>query len=857
MARHSHHPPSERDPRDGEKPDKSAISRKNEKDAARVESAKDDAESTPETDRSSEAGPDTQDERAASDDWYREPPTKPDRPDKPFTTVGKDPADPVFPHPTSTIISATGKEPVITEAPERTGIRISTSLIAETEGGEAALSDRPTLFRPSSGRLVQLDPDGAVEYEPQAVSALEDRVEMLSIVGRGGMGSIHAARDRQLLRTVAVKILNRALVSEESIVRRFLSEAQVLAQLEHPNIVPFYTLERTADGTHAFLMRLVEGKTFTQYLQQCASHAETGETSTGPHSMQTRIEHLLKVCDAIDYSHSRGVIHRDIKPDNLMLGAHNEVYVMDWGIALVMGAPDEAMQPLDPKAPASSAPHSTPSVRETEMNQAVGTLSYMPPEQAAGRLEDPHPTTDVYALGMVLQEMMTLRPARTSKEPAGLMMAARAGFREPIEHRFGAKLPRALKAIIETATSPTRRNRYQTVSDFADDLRRLSRNEEVSVLRDPWTTRLWRSLSKHPVAMLSTILAIVLAASAWAIISGIETNDAQARLLTAKVKSLKDSDLKSELTSEVAHHSQTLSAEFSRLSSLIDELSSAAGVMLDRPAGAGGLLLSLDDLHLAPNVVEADGYHERVSFSAASYILGPTIKYVDVAGDLKKLTPLQPFLRTLFLQSGPKEMLTSSHAEQNKMLAHGVAELHWLFVALEDGFLVTFPASGHYPSDYDPLQRSWYKSAIKSNATVWGAPYPDALTGTILLPVHRVITSPRGSVIGVAGADVTLDDFLNYLEVPKVKGWERSVVLEENGRILLDSDEVGTKTSPGLHKNLPLHLHKFDIPAVNEAIKAKDAGGNVTVGDQLVVYNRLDAQGWYFVVFVNAKELGL
>ena len=357
--------------------------------------------------------------------------------------------------------------------------------------------------------------------------------------------------------------------------------------------------------------------------------------------------------------------------------------------------------------------------------------------------------------------------------------------------------------------------------------------------------------------MLSTLLAIVLTASAWAIISGIETNEAQAKLLANKVKSLKDSDLKSDLTAEVAHHSQMLSAEFSRLSALIDELSSAAAVMLDRPAGAGGLLLPPDELDRAPNIVKADGYRELVSFSAASYILGPTTEHVDVAADLEKLTPLQPFMRTLFLQSGPRALLTKSHADQNKMLAHGVAELHWVFVALEDGFLVTFPASGHYPSDYDPLQRSWYKSAIKSKRTVWGEPYPDAMSGTILLPVHRVVTDPRGKAIGVAGADVALDDFLNYLEVPKVKGWERSVVLEENGRILLDSDEVGTKTAPGLHKNLPLHLHKLDIPPVNEAIKTGDAGGNVTVGDQLIVYNRLDAQGWYFIVFVNAKELGL
>ena len=132
------------------------------------------------------------------------------------------------------------------------------------------------------------------------------------------------------------------------------------------------------------------------------------------------------------------------------------------------------------------------------------------------------------------------------------------------------------------------------MADFADDLRRLARNEEVSVLRDPWTTKLWRALSKRPVTMLLTILAIVLAASAWAIVTAVHKNRIQAENLQLQEKSLTDAKLLSEVTSDVAHHSQRLSAEFSRLSALIDELSSAAAVMLERPAGAGGLQCMLE-----------------------------------------------------------------------------------------------------------------------------------------------------------------------------------------------------------------------------------------------------------------------
>lgn len=771
---------------------------------------------------------------------------------KAFAPLGDEPGEPLFPHPSSTVISATTREATITEAPERTGVRVSDSLIAETvaEGGEAALSDRPTVFRPSSGRLVALNPDGAVDFEPQAIPALEDRIEMLSIVGRGGMGSVHAARDRQLLRTVAVKILNRALVSEQSIVRRFLSEAQVLAQLEHPNIVPFYTLERTGDGSHAFLMRLVEGKTFTQYLQECAVHAEAGETSTGAHSMQSRIEHLLKVCDAIDYSHSRGVIHRDIKPDNLMLGAHNEVYVMDWGIALVMGAPEEDWQPINPKVEERGSRHSVPSVRETEFNQAVGTLSYMSPEQAAGRLENPHPTTDVFALGMVLQEMMTLQPARTSKEPAGLMMAARAGFREPVVHRYGAKIPKGVKAIIETATSPTRRERYSTVAAFADDLRRLARNEELSVMRDGWTTKLWRGLSKRPVTVLLTILAVVLVVSGLAVFGFWQSAETQAN-------SAQHARDMSAVTLAVAHRSQEISNEMARLSALVDELAAATAVMLERPAGGdgGGVLLPTGTLKGATNIVKAEGYNRLVSFEAADFVLGPKITHEQVVEDLAKLAPVQPFMRAVFVQSGPKKLLNLRRHEQNVLLASGVAEFQWAYVGLKDSFLISYPATSDKFTDFHLTTRPWYVSAKEEQlgGTRWGKPYPAHESGTLLVPVSRVIVGQEGEFLGVAGADVTLDDFLNYLHVPELKGWKRSLLVDEQGLILMDSDELGTETPIGVHKALPTKLPKLKIPVVSEGIANESPGGHTVIDDRIVVYSRLKLHGWYYVVFVDAN----
>ncbi len=728
----------------------------------------------------------------------------------------------------------------------------------------------PTAFRPTSKRLVLVAPERAATLE-QGSPCLEEHLELLNVLGRGGMGNVHAARDRHLLRTVALKVLNRTLTSDPSVVRRFFSEAQVLAQLEHPNIVPFFALEQTRDGSHAFSMRLVEGKTLGQYARDCADAIRAqnalgrkGKALDLRFALGTRLEHFLKVCDAMSYAHSRGVIHRDLKPENIMLGGHNEVYVMDWGIALVL---DEQGQPTPATAPPSSAPWSplapspvpsaprsttsATSLRETQHNQAVGTFSYMPPEQAAGRIERPHPTIDVFALGMILQELVTLQPARAGREAAGLVMSARAGVREPVVHRFGASIAVELRAVIEHATAPHVADRYASVEALADDLRRFLRGEAVTVLPDPWTRKLRRWLGSHPVATLAALLVVVLVAAGLSLASLLHVARRDAEAAEAERRAAMHTQAMSDLMLSVTRQAEGFTSELGKLAALVDEIGTAATVMLDRHGRGGGELLAASDLTAAPDFQIVPDYGEPVSFDAGSFVLAPDADARSAASEVRTLTAMVPVFQRVVLQAAPSSLQDLSRPEQLAALRKGLSNFYWVYIGLSSGLLIGYPGNWSYPADYDPRKRPWYEASVAAPGTVWGDPYADAFTSRIIVPVHRRIVGPNDELLGVAGGDVTLEDFYRVLSMPGLAGWKRSLLVDTAGRVLMDSAvPPADVVAPGGQVLFPL----LDNPAVLERIRADVPGGHLQQGGEITVFHQLVSPRWYFVVVVAADS---
>lgn len=291
------------------------------------------------------------------------------------------------------------------------------------------------------------------------------RFEKLDQIGIGGMGVVYKVHDRIMRRHVAMKIMHPHLASDAGHRRRFLQEAHVTGQLDHPNIVPVYDLGMLGAEQAFFVMKLVDGETLSQLLRR---HCD--EQLVGP-PLEEYLQIFLKVCDAIAFAHSRGIIHRDLKPGNIMVGTHGEVYVMDWGIAMVQ---ESALSPDDHQM----SPHGT---RQTAslpegVGSVMGTAAYMSPEQAHSQTESIDVRTDVFGLGGILYEILTGRPPYPGDTPhIQLQMAKTGDICAPQQAAPHRRLPPGLCHIAMRALSPDRHDRQPTVQTLKEEVRAFLR----------------------------------------------------------------------------------------------------------------------------------------------------------------------------------------------------------------------------------------------------------------------------------------------------------------------------------------------------------------------------------------------
>jgi serine/threonine-protein kinase len=244
--------------------------------------------------------------------------------------------------------------------------------------------------------------------------SLDERFVDQGEIARGGMGAVHRVYEKSLGREVALKFLPPQRAANKRSRDRFLAEAQITGQLEHPNIIPVHELGQDDDGTFFFTMRLVEGETLTEFL----------EAGDDEEHLERALDVFFRACDALSFAHSRGVLHRDVKPSNIMVGEHGQVYLMDWGIAHVsQKVADETLSGEEPSlATRRTTTLSTPAVDDRGM--VVGTYAYMSPEQARGDLDDMDARTDVFGLGAVLFRIVTGKPPFYAKTaPASLALA--------------------------------------------------------------------------------------------------------------------------------------------------------------------------------------------------------------------------------------------------------------------------------------------------------------------------------------------------------------------------------------------------------------------------------------------------
>jgi tRNA A-37 threonylcarbamoyl transferase component Bud32 len=312
--------------------------------------------------------------------------------------------------------------------------------------------------RPASARAVGQSPPSAAQ--PLAVSGPGDfgRFEDEGEVARGGMSSIHRVVDLRLGRRQAMKVLDPSSEPDARAVERFVYEARITGQLDHPNIVPIYDLGLDAGGAPAFItMKLVAGESLADFLDRA------GDDRLGSRLLERALQILLKVCDAVAFAHGRGIIHCDIKPANIMIGSHGQVYMMDWGLAVATAT-----------STADAAKNWSP--RPLRQGTVTGTPAYMSPEQALGKVDHLDFRTDVYGLGATLYRLLTGRPPHAAETVYATVEKAQTGVvPPPTEVARDRRLPPELCRIAMKALAADPARRYQTVEALKEDLESFQR----------------------------------------------------------------------------------------------------------------------------------------------------------------------------------------------------------------------------------------------------------------------------------------------------------------------------------------------------------------------------------------------
>ena len=687
-------------------------------------------------------------------------------------------------------------------------------------------------------------PDTSAELTTP-LRALDTRYTVLEEFAQGGNATVSIARDKNLRRVVAVKSLKEESKTRDDMVKAFVSEARVTAQLDHPSIIPVYGLTGDEKSGIQLIMKLVNGRTLREYLRNTALNYKVRGIKTFDEEalMRKRLEIFLRVCDAIAYAHHRNIMHRDLKPENIMLGEFMEVFVMDWGLAKEI--PPEGQ-------------------KKDEKERIAGTPRYFAPEILRGDRGDAR--ADIFTLGLILQEIVTLRFAVQGRDEKELMERILSGELEPVEHRFGWKIDKTLKAIIRKATAYRVEDRYQSVSELSEDLRRYMNGLSTSALPDDFLMRITRFSYRHRKGFMIIFMALLFASAALTAVA-----------IHRQLRTSQEMGLQRRATNFI-YNRTVLVAEHLDITALhiqeqLSALSRIAAYLLSCNT-EGKASDSLQAFHppikkdAKPDLgVAWSPYYKRlIGMDFGIYTTAPGADDSLCREFMRKVSPALTKMKHIVLESKNSKLTKENYEKlKSEYLFQGLP-IRSVFIGSRCGVKLLYPWRGNYSRDIDPRQRSWYRNALRKTGPVWGKPYMDidSVSG-LSIPCSIQICDLHGRFRGVAGLDLSVNRLTDSILARGNTGdyvIEKAVIDRGGETIFSTKSEYFNRTfdPDKYHQDAAFATPLFREPDIrNRILKAgRDFGifSVVTKGKKTVYsFARLKILDMYYVVVADYGKL--
>lgn len=674
------------------------------------------------------------------------------------------------------------------------------------------------------------------EEDPEAVkrliAAIRQRYQLERQFAEGGFGRIFEAEDLILKRKVAIKSLREELREKPEAVGKFIAEARLTAQLDHPSIVPVYGLEFDDAGNLCLAMKLVNGITFREFMVRLRAKYNMGRVavSTEHKALRSRLEYFIRICETVEFAHSRDIVHGDLKPANVMIGAHGEIYVMDWGSAVHLGGEDHG--------------------------GLEGTISYIAPEIfLSGK---PSKSGDVFALGMILYELVGLQPSQPSGQDSELLKAkAIRGEHEALTHvHAGLKIDPPIRAVVEKALAADPADRYASVRELRRDVHNYIFHEELAARPDHLPTRIGRWMMNHrstSVGVFSGFLLLLSFLSAYSFYRQTAIEKELNIRMQQRLKLQRDTD---SLASAVDRMLLSVLGDINAFSIIaVQELEKAA------PAESTERIYRNEDFRepdtAPPDFAYSPSYDQMVSLKDLNYFLPESVDESELRLAASRLDVLRRIGFGMLI-SRTDEDDESAKAKIDAFLQHG-GPIRKIILFLENGIAIAYPGL-YLDFNLHLAGLQWSHSFEKKNgSSYWGMPYAGR-DGMQLLSYWNTLTGSRNQPLGKIGVEIDFGRILNMIDASAEDDLPGSLFYLVNSR-----DQVIASNDPAL--SLPLatgatpdqsNLPRFEYAHLLRNIHAaaiRQAQLEIGGEPHIVSYSPIKSLNWNFFQLVPRKSL--